>query len=405
MSCCPDLRWLARAGLALALVGAACTRDEWTAEERAALRSLWIGELSPLPPDPTNRVADDPRAAAWGKLLFSDVRLSGNGKVSCATCHDPTRGFQDGQPLGRGVGTARRRTMSLVATAYSPFLFWDGRKDSQWSQALEPLEDPDEHGSDRMQVARVVAAHHRPAYQGLFGALPDFGDRERFPERAAPGGDPVRQAAWAKMSASDRLAVSRVFANVGKAIAAFERQLLPRPSRFDGYVARILGEEGQGDLEPREVAGLRLFLGKGRCATCHSGPLLTDHAFHNTGIPTRGAGFPDHGRSGAIEKLTHDEFNCKGAFSDAGGEPCKELAFLLWDTTQWGSFRAPSLRGAASRAPFMHTGQFSTLALVIDHYNRAPRAPAGKTELRPLALTPGEQTDLQAFLLALDESE
>ena len=369
----------------------------------ATLRSLWIGSLPALAPDPSNRFADDPRAAAFGRSLFEDARLSANGQVSCATCHDPLRGFQDGLPLGRGIGSTRRRTMSLVGTAYSPFLFWDGRKDSQWAQALEPLEHPSEHGSDRMQLVHAVVAHHREPYEVVFGALPDVSNRARFPLRAGPSGDPPVQAAWAGMAAGDRHTVSRVFANLGKAIAAFERQLAPQPSRFDSHVARLLGDKGRAALNAQEVSGLRLFLGKGRCGSCHSGPLFTDHAFHNTGIPHRGTGYPDPGRSGALHAVTHDEFNCRGPFSDATREQCQELMFLLTDSSQWGSFRAPTLRGVSKRAPYMHTGAFASLGEVLDHYNRAPRAHAGRTELLPLHLSPAEVGDSEAFLGALGE--
>jgi cytochrome c peroxidase len=369
----------------------------------ATLRSLWIGSLPPLAPDPSNRFADDPRAAAFGRSLFEDLRLSANGKVACTTCHDPLRAFQDGRPLGRGIGSTRRRTMSLVGTAYSPFLFWDGRKDSQWAQALEPLEHPSEHGSDRMQLVHAVVAHHREPYEAVFGALPDVSDRVRFPLRAGPLGDPAVQAAWARMAAEDRLTVSRVFANLGKAIAAFERQLAPQTSRFDSYVARLLGQKGRAALGAQEVAGLRLFIGKGRCGSCHSGPLFTDHAFHNTGIPHRGAGHPDPGRTGAVQAVTHDEFNCWGPFSDATREQCQELAFILNDASQWGSFRAPSLRAVARRAPYMHTGAFVSLREVLDHYNRAPRASAGRTELVPLNLSAAEVGELEAFLGALGD--
>src|SRR5689334_18923530 len=127
----------------------------------AEARDLWIGNLEPLPADPSNRWANDPAAAALGERLFFDKRLSSNGQVSCATCHDPQRAFQDGVALAKGVGTTNRRTMPIAGMAYSPFLFWDGRKDSLWSQALGPLESPVEHGGDRMQYAQVIARHYR----------------------------------------------------------------------------------------------------------------------------------------------------------------------------------------------------------------------------------------------------
>ena len=118
----------------------------WSAQERETLRSLALASLGPLPKDPSNRVADDPRAAALGHRLFFDARLSGNGRVSCATCHVPDREFQDGIALAEGVGTTARRTMPVAGTAHSPWLFWDGRADSQWAQALGPLESAVEHG-------------------------------------------------------------------------------------------------------------------------------------------------------------------------------------------------------------------------------------------------------------------
>jgi cytochrome c peroxidase len=90
----------------------------WTAEERATLRSLSLSGLGPLPADPSNRVADDPRAAALGEALFFDTRLSGNGKVSCGTCHVPAKDFQDGVALAEGVGTTARRTMPIAGTAH-----------------------------------------------------------------------------------------------------------------------------------------------------------------------------------------------------------------------------------------------------------------------------------------------
>ncbi|HEX7830656.1 MAG TPA: cytochrome-c peroxidase, partial [Thermoanaerobaculia bacterium] len=121
------------------------------------MSDLSIANLEPLAKDATNRFADNAAAAALGKELFFDPSLSANGKVSCASCHQPEREFQDGVALAQGVGTTNRRTMPIAGTAYSPFLFWDGRKDSQWSQALGPLESAVEHGGTRSQYAHVIA--------------------------------------------------------------------------------------------------------------------------------------------------------------------------------------------------------------------------------------------------------
>src|SRR5881409_3315139 len=110
-------------------------RAGWTPAQLDELRSMSLAELELLPQDPTNRVADDPRAADLGRRLFFDTRLSSNGRVACSTCHQADRGFQDGIALANGVGTTARRTMPIAGMARSPFLFWDGRKDSLWAQA------------------------------------------------------------------------------------------------------------------------------------------------------------------------------------------------------------------------------------------------------------------------------
>src|SRR5687767_9480800 len=193
--------------LASTLMCAARQRhDRWTAAQIDELRKLSISGLDTLPADPTNRVADDPAAANLGHELFFDPRLSSNGKVSCASCHQPEREFQDGTPLAHGVGTTNRRTMPIAGTAYSPFLFWDGRKDSQWAQALGPLESPVEHGGDRHQYARVIAEHYRPKYEQVFGTMPPLSTRDE---------------------------VTAVFVNIGKAMAAYERRVQYVPLRFD----------------------------------------------------------------------------------------------------------------------------------------------------------------------------
>jgi cytochrome c peroxidase len=190
---------IAMAGAAIIAVATATyllwPRPQWTAEEISTLRGLWIGSLNALPPDPSNKVADDQRAVALGQKLFFDTRRSSNGKVACASCHLPARGFQDSRPLGQGIGTTTRRTMPIAGTAYSPWLFWDGRKDSQWAQALGPLESAVEHGGSRTQYAHVIDQHYRAEYEALFGALPDLSDTARYPASAGPVADPTARDA------------------------------------------------------------------------------------------------------------------------------------------------------------------------------------------------------------------
>lgn len=385
-----------------AVVCAASSGSElWTAAQLDELRSLSINALEPLPADPTNRVADDPRAVRLGERLFFDERLSSNGKVACGTCHLAGRDFQDGLALGKGVGTTAKRTMPIAATSRAPFLFWDGRKDSQWAQALGPLESAVEHGGTRTQYARVIAQSYRDEYEELFGALPDLSSA---PVSAGPNGDGAAVAAWSGLSEPQRDAITGVFVNIGKAIAAYERRIEFGPSRFDRYAEAVTstsGKRAEGILSSGEVAGLRLFMGKARCTQCHNGPLFTNNEFHNTGVPAVAALPADDGRLTGAMSVLKDEFNCQSRWSDARSR-CAELEYLVTnDHSLERAYKVPSLRNVADRAPFMDAGQFATLAEVLEHYNRAPKTRAGHTELTPLRLNRSELGQLEAFLKAL----
>jgi cytochrome c peroxidase len=392
---------LLAAGAALAAFGA-IDRDGWSDGELRLLSTLRLSQLAPPAPDPSNAVEAEPGAVQLGKQVFADARFSRNGAVSCASCHQPDRQFQDGRPLGQGVGTGRRRTMPLAAAGHAPFTFWDGRKDSLWSQALGPLEDQLEHGGTRLAYAHLLRAHYRVQYEALFGPLPDL---SRLPQEGGPLGTPEQRAAWAALSEDDRRAVSRVFANLGKAIAAYEKTLHYGESRLDRYIDGVLRADPAAPqlLNGQEKNGLRLFIGKAQCVTCHNGPLFSDQQFHNTGVAPRTPGKPDFGRGAALAQLLKDEFNCLGPYSDARPGQCEELRFLSADDHALdGAFKVPGLRNAASRAPYMHAGQIGSLREVVAHYNRAPAAAAGHSELKPLRLSDGEARDLAAFLETLD---
>jgi cytochrome c peroxidase len=357
-------------------IAAAVPDARWSEEEVGELSTLWLGSLEELPADPTNRVADDVRAAELGRALFFDTRLSANGKVACGTCHKPEAEFQDGTPLANGVGTTNRRTMPIAGMAYAPFLFWDGRKDSLWAQALGPLESPVEHGGTRDQYAQVIASHYREDYEAIFGPMPALTSRD---------------------------AITGVFVNIGKSIAAFERGIQYRPSRFDAYVETLLetGRAPKDVLTADEVAGLKLFTGKANCTQCHNGPLLTNNEFHNTGVPAVPTLPSDAGRFAGSKAVLADEFNCRSPWSDAR-DRCTELEFMaVASHEQERAFKVPSLRNVADRAPYMHAGQLATLADVLSHYNRAPQAPDGHTELQPLNLDARELRQLEAFLRSL----
>ncbi len=352
--------------LAIGAVAAVRSNRGLTDEEMAVLQSMALSQLEPLPADPTNRFADDPAAAALGKQFFFETRFSSNGKVSCATCHMPDRQFQDDVDLAKGVGTTSRRTMPIAGTAYSPWMFWDGRKDSQWSQALGPLESPVEHGGKRGQYVKLVAAEYADAYKAVFGDA-DFSD------------------------------TTRVFVNIGKAIAAFERKVQFDESRFDKFAAT-----GEG-LNDDEVKGAKLFVGKANCVQCHNGPLFTDNVFHNTGVAARADLPADAGRALGAKQVLADEFNCRSKWSDAKPGQCAELEFMVAEGHELErAYKTPTLRSAASRPPYMHAGQISTLGDVLDHYNRAPKAPAGHSEVQPLKLSKRELQQLEAFIKTLE---
>jgi|GEM_PF-83490 len=386
----------------------------WSKEERAVLASLSLKRLPPVPVDPSNAVEQLPGAIDLGRRLFADTRFSANSAVSCASCHDPRKQFQDGLPVARGVGTGSRRAMPIVGAGHSTWLFWDGRKDSLWAQALGPLEDAVEHGGNRTRYAHLLAANYRKAYESLFGAMPRL---EGLPRDAGPLGSPAQNAAWSAMDPRQRDAVSRVFANMGKAIAAYEKSLRHETSRLDRYVEAVAAGRTAdfAVLQPGEVRGLRLFVGKGQCVSCHNGPLLTDQQFHNTGVPPRDPARPDRGRADATAKVRSDEFNCLGPFSDAKPGQCQELRFMVDDDAALlGAFKTPGLRGVAQRAPFMHAGQLATLEQVVRHYIAAPHAAVGHSELThrhasgaavpkhggraPIELTDAEVADLVSFL-------
>lgn len=375
----------------------------WTEEELASLRHLWIGSLPPLPADPSNKYADDPDVAAFGQELFFDTRFSANGEVSCATCHLTNLLFQDGTPLAHGVGITNRRTMTLIGTAYSPWFFWDGRKDSQWAQALGPMESPVEHGSNRTYYAHLIDQYYRDEYEAIFGTLPEV---SHLPVLTGSVQDPNVIAAWEEMSVEDREAVTRIYVNIGKSIAAYERLLIPGESRFDQYVEAVLNndyESANQILTKDEIAGLKLFIGQANCIDCHNGPLFTNNDFHNTGVPAAQDLPDDYGRATGAKQVMADEFNCLSSYSDAGEGDCSELVYIVADGHELErQFKPPSLRNVAQRGPFMHAGQFATLDQVLHHYNTAPDAPMGHSELQPLNLTETQIAQIIAFLKTLD---
>jgi cytochrome c peroxidase len=380
------------------------------AEVRAILS---LSPLPPLPPDPTNHVADDPDAARFGQWIFFDSRFSGSGTVSCASCHNPATNWADAHPVPSTFSPDLRHVPSLWNVAYNRWQFWDGRADSLWAQALEPLENPLEHAGTREQYARLVREDPdlRLAYQRVFGAPPG--------------------------TAAD--ATDSAFVNIGKALAAYQRRLVSRRAPFDVFVEGLRDNDSArlAAISPAAQRGLKLFVGRANCFSCHHGPTFTDSEFHDTGI----AAFDpknrrDPGRFGGVSLLLTSPFNALGPFTDdPAGRSHHPTSFLI-NRTEWrGQFKTPTLRNVALTPPYMHRGQLATLEDVVAFYStlrprgvdlaavasararderaqirfsRPDGAPAhthaaGERVLAPLDLTPEESADLVEFLRTLSD--
>lgn len=268
---------------------------------------------------------------------------------------------------------------------------------------MGPLESPVEHGSNRTYYAHLIDQNYRAEYEALFGAMPAV---SHLPVITGAAQSAEVIAAWEAMSPEDRENVTRIYVNMGKSIAAYERHLIPGESRFDQYVEAVLNGDSQAAnqiLTSDEIAGLRLFIGEANCTDCHNGPLFTNNDFHNTGVPVA-QGLPeDVGRAKGAQQVLADEFNCLSMYSDASPKDCAELNYLVAEGHELeGQFKPPSLRNVFGRGPFMHAGQFVTLEEVLNYYNTAPEAPAGHSELEPLRFTEKQIAQIIAFLKTLD---
>lgn len=308
--------------------------------------------------------ADNPMSTSkveLGRRLFYDIRLSGPGYMSCATCHAPNLGFSDGrrQPIGITGQRHHRNAMTLANIAYFKSLTWANPRETELEQQLlRPLfgDDPVEMGASGHEVPILEHIKANSVYRGLF--------KRAFPATAG-----------------------RIdFTNIAKAIAAFERTMISATSSYDRF-------RHGGDKEAISAAakrGAALFFGpRLKCGQCHAAPHFTDAAtgprFHNTGL-----------------------YNVDGK----GGLPGDDqgLANETGKAADTGRFRTPSLRNIAVSAPYMHDGSLPTLDAVIDHY-RAGGAAAAKGRPSPLRsplitgfeLTPAERADLKAFLQSLTD--
>lgn len=395
------LRWqwpllVLLASIALAPAGASQDGGDtrpmalWSAAEWAAARRL--SPLRPMPFDPTNALADDPAAARLGHQLFFEPRLSPHG-VACATCHQPERGFTDGRPVAYTLAPLQRNTMSLLNVGYQRWFTWDGGRDSLWHQAMVPIEQAQEMGSSRLYVVRAVMQHYGAALRQL-APLPDGWDVlwPTLPVHGQPG-----EEAFDTLPPAHHEAVTRVFVLILKCLAAYERRLVSGPAPFDRYVA--------GDTTALSVAaqrGFQHFL-RLECDNCHHTPLFANDQFHNLAVPP--GAVPDEGRVVGLHTLQTSPLRASGPYAD------RPLTLRVEDyrlrESLRGAFRTPSLRELATTAPYGHNGSLATLDDWLAHYAQVtsspPLAMLGTLDptLTPVVLSPEEQRELVAFLLAL----
>ncbi len=253
----------------------------------------------------------------------------------------------------------------------------------------------------RTSSALIISKYYRDEYKEVFGHEADI-PLDALPQNARPAtDDPAALKAWVLLGDENREKINRIYVNMGKAIAAYVRTIVPEPSPFDKYVKAVLNNESATDrktLSEDEAKGLRLFIGKAKCTNCHNGPLFTNSDFHNIGLPEKQKVGPDLGRFTGITQVLADEFNCLGRYSDANPRECYELRFIdTGDKKYIGAFKTPTLRNVAERGPFMHAGQFTTLREVLEFY----RSVADNPEIEHSNLSDKELSHLEAFLRTL----
>lgn len=308
---------------------------------RAKIRAQYGTELPPLPVPVNN--PQTPEKIKLGEALFFDPNLSRCGNIACASCHDPQRGFSDGEQISDGCdgATGRRNSNTVYNTAYSSHMFWDGRVQTLEEQALGPVVDAAEMSNTWDKVIAYLSTGIHPLTKKEFREAKNF-YKQYF--QAVFGGE-----------------ISTT--TVTKAIAAYERTVVSFNSPYDRWV--------KGDdraLTSDQKKGLLLFFGKANCAACHVPPNFTDSDFHNTGVQNAGFETP--------EKFPYNAEIC-GGVPKAVDPGRGEVAFLRSSCADLGKFKTPTLRNVELSMPYMHNGKFSTLGEVLSHYEELARG-AGK---------------------------
>jgi cytochrome c peroxidase len=363
--------WPLIAWWALNVAAPACANTvEFNAEERARIASHgpWPTARSI---DAGNRADGQAEAIELGRRLFIDKRLSANGKLACASCHDPKRAFQDGKKSGRHD----RNTPSLLDAGQRRWLGWDGATDSLWAASLAPLTSAHEMAASTRTVLTLLQRDRALSlrYQSTFGnPKPD---------------------AW-------------LLVNTAKALAAYQATLTSPRTPFDDF-ADALGrsDSAAASRYPQDAQrGLKLFVGEGRCFLCHTGPGFSNGEFADIGRPFFTKSGVDGGRWGGLQKLLASPFNRLGSYSDADADEAVATQHVIQEPRHYGEFKVPSLRGLRATAPYFHDGSAATVEDVVRHYselNPERLHSDGAQLLRPLKLTPQQVADLAAFLRTL----
>ncbi|MBI3184168.1 MAG: c-type cytochrome [Myxococcales bacterium] len=301
-----------------------------------------------------------PDQVALGRSLFFDARLSGDGSLACASCHDPAKGFSNGKRLSDAYPGALhfRAVPSIVNAAHRKYLHWDGR-----------ITDLADLVRDHITDAQFMNADGRLVIERL-RQVPEY--EEGF--KRAFGGEPT-------------------FGRILNVVAAFMRSVNSTGHPLDRYLA---GDKGALSAEARR--GLELFTGKAGCAQCHGGALLTDEQFHRLGVPEN----PQI----LAEPLRHITFRRHFKILGTPGYHALREDVGLYALTKReedrSKFRTPSLREVGLRQAFMHNGAFRSPEEVVDFYDRGGGGATGKDpKLASLGLSQQERRDLVAFLRSL----
>jgi cytochrome c peroxidase len=313
--------------------------------------------------DPSNRVSGKREAIELGERLFFEPRLSASGAFSCATCHVPERSWTDNRTRGAAAAEVDRNTPTLMNIRLGRWFGWDGGADSLWAQSMRPILDARELGASPRHVAELLRKDEQLAcrYRKSFGAPPSASDDER------------------------------VLVDVAKALAAFEETLDSPPTPFDQFRNALERGERVPPWRYSEAArrGLKIFIGRGGCDTCHSGPNFSSGEFRDNGF-SRLSARADAGRAEGVEKVRASRFNLLGPYNDDPGRSTAEgTRRLMKEGGDGGAFKVPTLRNTLLTAPYGHHGEIERLADVVRHYSER------------LRLSAREQTDLLVFLESL----